>query len=194
MVVTLEDRSTLAESLPSGRDRLEGTTARVDDGLFSIGLAIPEIDGSETTFPREGDQLSHQVTTPFVHPAELQFSPERWHALDSGQNPRLPCFPVARIRRYWHPEGQIVEVWEPADEIQDISSLSGRGVEVKRAYGRNEVREVGVEVFEEAWGIEPEYAQFLDPVEALEMVVVWFEVRRGEVLVEVDEEVTGVWQ
>ena len=87
MTVVLEVRPTLTEFLPGGRDRLEGTTARVDHGLFSLEFTISEIDGPETALPREGSQLLQQVTTPLGHPAESQFPSERWYTPDGGQSP-----------------------------------------------------------------------------------------------------------
>jgi len=63
---------------------------------------------------------------------------------------------------------------------------------MKRAYGRNKVYEEAIEAFEETWGVEPVYAQFLELVETLEVVVEWFEDCWGEVLVDVNEEMTSV--
>lgn len=42
---------------------------------------------------------------------------------------------------------------KPTDEIEDISSVSRGGIEVKQAYGWNKVWEVGIGVFEETRGI-----------------------------------------
>lgn len=93
-----------------------------------------------------------------------------------------------------HLEGQVIEVGKPTDEVHDISRVSSRCVEMERTQSRNKVGEISIELFEELRGVEPVYAQFLDPVEALEMAVERLKISRGEVLVDIDKELTAVGQ
>ena len=131
------------------------------------------------------------MIAPSRDPIKLQPPSERWNPLDHGQRPRPPSVRSSKMPR-GHAEGQIIKVREPTNEIQDISSVPGRVIEVERVQRWNEVCEVSIEVFKETWGVEPIYGKFLDPVETLEVVDKRLEVGRGKVLVNVDGEVASI--